>query len=237
MSFRFLPILGFFALFSFETEAVANPDSIVFSRPLNMFKFLPSGVLDIPNAVYAFSFERALRQSPVSIGMEFGFMGKSNWGFNNQDRNPDQLREGYLIRPFARYYTGGLWEGNLGYVEFQPFYKFQERTYEDWLIKIDPATSARYQRFEKISYRKSAVGFNVLLGFTQETSNSRYCGLIEGYVGVGLRYKDIDYSDFSPSTVVPTELSEDWSVENRRGLYPTIQFGIRLGVGVGRFFQ
>jgi len=89
------------------------------------------------------------------------------------------------------------------------------------LTKIDQANSGRYRKFEKVGYRKSALGFNTLLGFRQESSKERYCLIAEGYIGVGYRYKDVDLSDFPSLTLVPEQINGG-SVLYREVWFPTI---------------
>lgn len=93
---------------------------------------------------------------------------------------------GILLRPAIRVYPN-RWKDF--FIDLQLNYKDVNYWVKDWVQKDVVANVASYEEHKIFRYKKKVMGGQIVLGFRDYfTRNNRF--YFEGYMGVGVRYKD-----------------------------------------------
>jgi hypothetical protein len=239
----------FFLYFLLCIGVKANAQIDTNKVPISGFaiKILPSGLVDMMHAIYAFSYEQAISKS-TTLNLEAGYINRGLLYRNINKNSPDQIIGGILLRPGIRFYFEDgyhkqrrLWlERNPGksqpfygnhvfrFIEIQSFFKSYFGTYSDWISVNCQDRNLRYQKFSEFKYNKTAYGLTVLIGVVQKDSLFKIPYLVEYYLGLGIRRRDYEISNFPENGCFNNYLNGVYGFKN--AWYPNVQLGIRLGL-------
>jgi len=241
----------FFLLFFFSTVLISKAQTDTNSVPISgiAIKFLPSGLFDMVHAVYSLSYEQGISRSST-LNLEAGFISSRLLYRDINRKNPNQIVGGLMLRPSIRFYFEDayhkqrrLWlERNPGktdayygdrifrFVEIQPFFKSYSGTYTDWININCQDQSLRYQKFTELNYNKIAYGLTVLVGAVQKQSIFKMPFLFEYYLGLGIRRRDYELSNF-PENGCPNFFFNSVS-GFKKAWFPNFQLGLRMGIEI-----
>jgi hypothetical protein len=128
---------------------------------------------------------------------------------------------GFLFRPGIRFYPKGDKDF---FIDMQLHYKNVTYRIKDWLQKDVVANVASYEEYKVFRFKKQVMGVHVMAGFRDYFGDSRRFYL-EGYVGLGLHYKDEGLHNEPNSKY-------DFGLRVRRNtgkyLVPALPAGVRL---------
>jgi hypothetical protein len=233
----------------FSTRLISKAQTDTNSVPISGFaiKLLPSGLIDMVHAVYAFSYEQVISRSST-FNLEAGFISQRLLYRDINKKNPNQIVGGFLLRPSIRFYFEDayhkqrrLWlERNPGrtdayygdrtfrFVEIQPFFKSYFGTYTDWISINCNDRNLIYQKFTEIKYNKIAYGLTGLVGIVKRDSLFKIPYLVEYYLGLGIRRRDYELSNYPENGCFNNYLNSVYGFKN--AWYPNIQLGLRVGI-------
>jgi hypothetical protein len=93
---------------------------------------------------------------------------------------------GFLFRPGIRFYPKGYKDF---FIDLQLHYKNVTYRIKDWLQKDVVDNVPSYEEYKTFRFKKQVMGVHVMAGFRNYFDyNHRF--YLEGYVGLGLHYKD-----------------------------------------------
>jgi len=91
---------------------------------------------------------------------------------------------GFALRPGVKLYAK---KGQDDFFQFQMAYKQVDYKLEDWLGKACVNDIPAYEQYQRFTYRKKTLAFNLLAGQLYRLSNVL---LLEVYAGIGLKIKN-----------------------------------------------
>lgn len=200
-------------------------DSAYTLVPRHVVKVLPSGLIDPFHQVFALSYER-INPSRFAWQLEVAYLKRRN------PINPMGVSDGFLVRPSLKYYIEPTNYNEFRYVEIQPFFKHQLGEYTGWITKNCHDRNLQYERFEKVTYSKSAGGLNVLVGYMMMFELWKCIGVLDLYLGGGVRYRTYSSDEINGQNCISRW--DNGITGLQKGWYPNMQIGIKLGLGFGR---
>lgn len=223
------PLIWLILLVFLPIGAMAEQDSLQPRFPKHSIKFLLTGVLDPSHAMYAVGYERAIDERFTCL-IEGGYIGRRVFDISNP--NPNRVTYGFLLRPAIRHYFTRLANRRkrsgrrapLLYIELQPFYKIVSGNYTGWIPMNCQDDNLEYEFYTQFKYLKQDAGINLLGGMRVGKKP-----LLEFFTGVGVRYKIYQTENLPANGCIPERLDNITGL--LKGWYPSLQGGIRIGVG------
>lgn len=179
-------------------------------------RFNMLGLLDVFDGNFSFGGEYAF-QPRWSVTTDLSFVLYSAYFEGNK------RALGYIIKPGIRYYVA---DNRRGFLEAVVFYKRVGYKMEDWLDKDVVNGLPAYQQYQDFIIRKRVAGLNIQAGLQRSISSDKLLR-IEGYIGLGIRFKWQDIKDH-PEATFDSNDGFFWRDNNEYLVVPSVPFGIRL---------
>lgn len=159
----------------------------------------------------------------LSTGIEYRFRPQWStgsdvaWIFNSRYFYEGKSANGFLVRPFIRYYPR---KNGVGFLEAELHYKFVSYKIEDWVGRNPVNGVPSYQEFARFNYNKDAIGIHFKGGTQVDLSRDKRLRL-EFIFGIGVRWKwqgakNVVYENFG------------WELDNQNRSFPVVPCTIRL---------
>ena len=142
-------------------------------------RFSPLGLIDLFDGNVTLGSEYRLNDT-WAVTLDAGFIMYSAY------RAHSKRTTGLLFRPGIRVYPT-RWKDF--FIDLQFHYKNVTYQVKDWLEKDMVANVASYEEYKDFRYKKQVIGGNISAGVRSYFTNNRRF-YIEGYLGVGIHYKD-----------------------------------------------
>lgn len=138
----------------------------------------------------------------ASIGAEYKFAPRWSAGsdvayiFNSQYISNAKKSNGFIVRPFVRFYPNIT---RRGFLEVQVHYKYASYQVTDWLGKDVIEGIPAYEQYTTFQYIKKACDFHLIAGSSTNLTPDKKLRL-EFYIGLGVRYKKqyVDNGFYTP---------------------------------------
>ncbi len=217
---RYLAIAGFL-LMMLHGLAQTKPSSPALAYP--DYKWAVNwSPLALAQLDYTFLGGVEYRRSPkLSLTADAGYIFGS---LMYRDLTGGHQGQGFIFRPGVRLYTSA--KGR--YIQGQLFYKQVTHRIYDWLEKDVVNNVSSYEQLQDFRYRRTAVGFNVVVGRNTQLGDNIF---LDFYFGGGLRYKTWSVVGEPNSRYRNTGavvIGDDDEDGNSPSILPSIPAGIRL---------